>query len=876
MSRTPPPESASQQATASGQAQVTQVAGNQYNYITSRLGRAPAPQAVASLQPAPRLVGRAGLVDELERALDPKHPSTGVIVLTGLAGIGKTALALYTAHQTVERGMFPGGVLSVTLRGYDPVGMVSGEQAQAALLRVLGIRDDDLSTRETLSGLYHSELTRRAKEHGPILIIADDVSTIDQLRHLAPAHQGNRLLATSRDALTAPGLHARLIPLDELSDRSAADLIADTLVQIRPSDARPIHEPDALRELAQQCGYLPLALTITAAVLAADPGLPLATLAAELTDTRGRRDTLRLHEGHGHFLGVWAAFELSYRRLTPEQARLFRLLSLNPGPSLSTETAAALVKGPARSTRESLAGLVRAGLVREQPTGSNRWRMHDLVRLYADDLRQRHESESCSLTARARLLSHYATTVEWAAKRVHALPNRPVADRRAALAWLDNERSNLTAAVALAAADDSPIAMSLAEDLAFYLRERRYFHDAIASAKHALAVADRLGDRLRKARAQNNLGLALSELRRFDRAIEAHTCALDIYREIADKRGEARSLNNLGLALREVRRFDEAIEAHTLALDIYREIDGRHGHGEGRVLNSLGFVLREVRRFEESIDAHTRAVAIYKETGDRHGEARAFNGLGFVLREERRFAEAIRAHQHALEIFREVDDSHGEGRAQNSLGLAQRSAHSYGEALNAHKRAIAIYDKAGDRHREGLARNNLGLALREVGRRKEAIEAHTVALTIFREVGDQHSEGRALHNLGLALREANRLDEAIECHSQDLSICRDVGDEHGEARAQNQMGISLRKRWRFEEAIDAHSRAIIIYREIGDRHGEETARRNLFIAQRQTRRRRAVRALWQRTRLQSLTRPRHQQCPACGGNQHPPRPGCSG
>ncbi|MEU5927105.1 tetratricopeptide repeat protein [Streptomyces antimycoticus] len=724
--------------------------------LAAEAGSGPAPQALAALPPAPDLIGRTAHTDELLAALVPGGPGPGMVVVCGLAGIGKTALALHTAHQVVTSGFFPGGTLFVTLRGYTPAGAVSAGQALESLLRALGIRDHDLPpTVEEQAGLYQSELARRAEEHGPVLVVADDVCATGQVLPLVPAHPGHRLLATSRDTLTAPDLPARLIPLDQLAPQPAAALITSTLTRTRPGDPRPGKEPQALKQVTEQCGHLPLALTIAAAQLADDPGLPIATLADDLADARTRLEALHHHDGNGRSLAVRAAFELSYRRLEDRHALLFRLLALNPGPDLATEAAAALSVQSARLTRESLAALARTGLISEVPVGSGRWRMHDLVSLYAADLNQHHDNGQVL----QRLLDHYQTTTQAANAHLGALPGQPVPerfpDRTAALAWLDAERPNLTAAVRLAATTGHPhTTVSLGLYLAPYLHQGRYFQDAITTGRHVLTTVRELGDRHSEGQALNNLAITLRRVRRFEEAITIHTQDLVICRELGDRHGEGAALNNLGIALRGVRRFEEAIAAHTQAADIFRDLGDRHG--EGAALNNLGLALGEVRRFEEAITAHTQDLVICRELGDRHGEGAALNNLGLALGEVRRFEEAIAAHTQAADIARELGDRHSEGQALNNLGIALRGVRRFEEAIATHTQAADIARELGDRHSEGQALNNLGITLGEVRRFEEAITAHTQAADIFRDLGDRQRESTALNNLGITLRRARR------------------------------------------------------------------------------------------------------------------------
>jgi tetratricopeptide (TPR) repeat protein len=722
------PDRVSQEATASGRARVNQAGRDQYIDRSTTVwgaGAGPAPEAVAGLPTAVDLVGRETQTGDLLEVLNPDGPGPTTVVVTGLAGVGKTALALHAAHQARTRGWFAGGTLFVHLRGYDPAGCMTGTQAVEVLLRALGIRDDDLPpTAGEQEILYRSELARRAAA-GPMLVVADDASVGGQLLPLLPADPRHRLLATSRDTLTSPDLPARLISLEHLPLQAAADLLTGPLTRARPNDPRPIREAGALQEVAALCGGLPLALTIAAAQLTADPGLPIADLAADLADTRTRLEALRHQDHDGRSVGVQAAFELSYRRLDDKTARIFRLLSLNPGPDIATDTAAALTAQPARAARQDLAALARAGLTGEQPVGSGRWHMHDLTRLYADKLCRHHDDDHSRQQALNRLIEHYYSTADAADDHLRALPGQAVPDRfpdaSAALAWLDAEHPNLTSAVPLATTTGHPqTAISLAECLAVYLHRRRRFHDALITAEHAVTAARELGDHHSEGQALDSLGTALHQVRRFEEAINAHTRAATILSKLGDHHSEGQVLGNLGLSLRQVRRFEEAINAHTRAATILSKL-GDH-HSEGQALNNLGLALREVGRFEEAINAHTQAITILSKLGDYHGEGQALGNLGLGLRKMGRLEEAIDALTQSAAIFRDLGDRHSEGQVLNSLGNALRRVHRFEEAIKALIRSAAIFRDLGDHHSEGYVLDNLSLALQEVGRFKEAID----------------------------------------------------------------------------------------------------------------------------------------------------------
>ena len=660
-------------------------------------------------------------------------------------------------------------------------------QALDALLRALGIAAEHIPPgAEARAGLYRSVLAQISE---PVLVIADNASSEAQVRPLLPGPGPHRVVVTSRHTLGS--LDARLLDVTVLDDAAGVALLDAALHAARPDDERISGDLQAAGRLAAICGGLPLALRIVAALLKADPALGTGELADELAGERGRLEGLRYDDGSGAgALSVAAAFELSYRRLDDISARLFRALPLGPGPDLSAAAAAVLADLPASQVRGVLGGLARAHLIEAAPGAAGRWRMHDLLRLYAQRLSDAQADADGREQARDRLLAYYLHTAYAASQHLQALPGTAVpgdfTGRAGALAWLDAERPSLVAAVSMAVdTGRDQVALRLPLLVAGYFEWRRRFDDWLATTTISLNAARDLGDRHGEGAALNNLGLALQEVRRFDEAITAHQEDLAICRETGDRHGEGMALNNLGVALREVRRLEEAITAHQDAAAIHLETGDRHG--EGMALNNLGRVLRGVRRFEEAITAHQYAAAIFRETGDRHGEGTALGNLGLALREVRRLEEAITAHQDAAAIFRETGDRHGEGTALNNLGLALREVRRLEEAITAHQDAAAIYRETGDRHGEGMALNNLGLALREVRRLDEAITAHQDAAAICRETGDRHGEGTALNNLGVALQEVRRLEEAITACQDAAAIFRETGDRHGEGMALNNL-----------------------------------------------------------------------------------------
>ena len=621
----------------------------------------------------------------------------------GLAGIGKTELAIQAARAALDRGWFPGGVLFADLFGYDPARRLDPDQALEGFLRALAIPGEHIPPHtQDRARLYASVLTAYAREGRRILVVIDNAATHEQAKPLLPAEPASAAIVTSRNTLGMLG--ARLLDLDTLTPDDAADMLDRAIRVGYPSDTRVTdHHGDAVR-IARLCGGLPLALQIIAALLSENLHRPLAEMATDLDDERTRLDELSYAD-----TAVRAAFDLSYQRLDPDRSRLFRLLTINPGPEISTQATAVLADVDPPAARRGLEALARAHLI-DHGGNYGKWRMHDLLHLYARQLSDAHSDADGREQARDRLLNYYLENAAAADAHLRALPGTPVpavfTGRDNAFAWLDAEWPSLVAAVTMAASTGrDQVAMRLPLNLAEYLAWRRRIDDWLATTMVSRDAARRLHDQSYEARALTNLGNALRRVRRFEEAITAHQDAAAIFRETGDRRREGRALDNLSLALQEAGRFAEAITAHQDAAAIFRETGDRHS--EAMALTNLGVALEEVRRFEEAITAHQDAAAIFRETGDRHGEGAALTNLGLALTKVRRFEEAITAFQEDLAICHEVGDRHGEGITLTGLGAALREAGRFEEAITAHQDAATIFQETGDRHSEDLALNDL-------------------------------------------------------------------------------------------------------------------------------------------------------------------------
>ena len=666
----------------------------------------PVPVATTTLPPRPPgFTGRSAEMDRLLPRLAPDAAAVPLLIcaVTGMGGIGKTALAVEAAYRARAEGWLPGGTLFVDLRGYDD-DPVTANQAVLALLDALGVRGPDLPP--TTARQYDAFRALLAERRDRTLLILDNASDPSQYLPLLPGTDHHRVLITSRDRPDA--LPLRLIDLEALDPDESVALITRALHDSDERDQRPTQEPDALRELTALCGHLPLALQIAAAMLRRRRYRDIASLVAEIKEAEDPTSVLDNDSPgtdlYGRSLVLRPVLDTSYRRLPPAQGRLLRLLAVAPGAETGTEAVAALADLHTDAVLPLLENLAASYLitpVQEEGKGAASlmgWRLHDLVRAYgvgvvSGDAGLVEEGEA----ARERVLWFYYRWARAADDRLRWLPGRVeperFTDRGQALAWFDRERAGLVAAVLWAREEQyAGTAVQLAQRLAVYLDWRRYFDDWLTVSRAAQEAAHRAGNRQGEAGAWNNLGIAQREVGRMEEAIDAQTRARNLYQAIGDRHGKAMAWNNLGLALRVAGRVEQAIDAHTRARDLFQATGDRHG--EAVAWSSLGNALQLADRVEKAIHAHTRARDLHQATGDRHGKAMAWNNLGNALWASGRMEEATEAHGRAVEIFREFDDWYRAGTALQNLAVAHEDAHRPADARAHWLQAVDAYTRA--------------------------------------------------------------------------------------------------------------------------------------------------------------------------------------
>lgn len=647
--------------------------------------------------------GRSGQVAQLCELLagadGDARTAVRVVLVVGSGGLGKTTLAVHTAHLLA--GKFPDGQLYANLHGAtqpaDPA------EVLARFLRDLGA---DAATippgEEERAAQFRTRLAGRR-----VLIVLDDARDAEQVQPLLPGSASCAVLITARSWLPELAGSAAL-DLDVLSADEAGALFTRIV-----GEHRAAAEPAATDEVLAACVGLPLAIRIAGARLATRRNWTVATLAGRLSDERRRLDELRAGN-----LAVRASFEVSFASLpgpaAPGEvgpAQAFRLLGLWTGPSFSLAAAAALLGKPEDAAADALDVLVDAHLL-ESPA-PDRYRFHDLLRVYAADRARIQEAEPDRAAAVGRVLTWYLHTAEAAATIISAHHARvplgplpagvqpmPFSSLDDALAWCEAERPGLAAATSLAASSGlHEIAWKLpAAAMSFYYR-RSHWGDWVATHQTGLESARALGDRQAQAWMLNDLGMAYG-IQHMPEAVKCFEQALALSSR-DDERG-ARAAANVAQAYVDLGRFDDAWSAAQRSLDIQRRQGNRYL--EGVTQGILGRASRELGRFTDAVGHLELAIAIFRELGQQYGEADSLTDLADALLCLDQVDSAIARLDESLAIRREIGDVHGEAVTLRLLGLALGRVGDPGQARGQLTEALRLFEELGDQKRAGDAR----------------------------------------------------------------------------------------------------------------------------------------------------------------------------
>lgn len=684
--------------------------------------------------PVGDFVGRA---QEAEELLSTLRGGSDVITgvsrmggISGMGGVGKTELAYYVAARL--RNTYPDAQLVLDMRGSDAAPRDPADALASCVRAFLGLEQHLPDDAEQLTLLYRSVLEGRRA-----LILLDNAYDGAQVRPFLPP-EGSALLITSRNRIALPGMKMP-ITLDQLSHTEARALLTGIAPRV-PADTAD--------RICYLCGHLPLAIRAAGSLLAVAADLDPKDYAAQLHDERTRLERIG---AEGVDVSVEASFNLSYARLSPDAARVFRQLSVFPA-SFNARAEVAVCED---EDHKHLSDLVRRSLALHNADG-HRYHLHDLVRIFAGSRPGGDEAELG--LGHLRHAMHYLSVLE----KCNEIYNRGSEAVKNGLALFDAERRNVEAGQEWARlhSNKGKMAAWLCNKYpsagANVLHMRQHPRERILWCAAGLAAARQLGDRAGEASHMGGMAMAYFESGETRRAVELNGQALAVLREIGTSRE-----------------------------------GGNPSSTEGTYMGNVGAAYAAMGQTRLAIKFYEQALAILRKAGNRSSEGLYLSNMGGAYAELGDTRFAVKCYEQALAAALETGDRRGEGHVLIKWGAASAEAGEPSPAVKCYKQALAILREVGDRRGEGQALNSMGLAYAKLGETRRAIETYEQGLTITREIGDAITEGRLLVHMGLACAALGRPKCAVKFYEQALAVSRVTGDRRNEANAHYNTAVAL-------------------------------------------------------------------------------------
>lgn len=761
-------------------------------------------------------------------------PAPSVIALeaiSGMAGVGKTAVAVTAADRLAER--FPDGQWYLDLcahaRVQDPLTVGA---ALAILLRRLGVAPDAIPGEvEERTALWRTLLA-----HKRAVVILDDAAGTDQVRPLLPdSGSPSLVIITSRRHLAGlPGAH--WLALDVLPPDDATALFRKFAGQERTRDAT------AVDHIVQLCGYLPLAIEIAANRFNARPSWTLATLRERLSRGPGRLGELR----DGYY-EIARAFEMSYQTLTATQQTVFRRLALHLGAEFGPQAASALVDLPVEETERLLESLLHCHLLQE-PT-PHRYRFHDLLGEFARALAFSEDTEEEREGAIRRLVDFYLHAADAAdcllyprrirLPRLDSGATTPLPALRHAddaKEWLTLERSNLLTAERQARTHGpADRAAMLSHVLAGFLDAECHWTDTDRMQRHAVEHWERVGDRHALCLALLDLSATHANTSRYPQAEEAARRALELARAVDALDAQADALRTLGILQWHLGRNHEALGFHRETLEIHL----RSGDtlALARCENNIAIALLYLGKHQDALKHFTNAIKNFRLAGDDRNAAKCINNLGDLHMRTGNADLAKSSYEEALALATALGSLADQVTTQANLAgllLASSNPHDITSGLDMYQECLFTFRRLGDRRNEANTLIGIGTAHHRLGHYTEAAGHHAKALELARGIGAAHEEAQALHLLGTAEAALGNLGGAAGHVEMSIALADRIQALEQKARAMDALAEVRLQEGRFEMARELWQNAFGIFQELDTSEATRIDHRLAALAETET------------------------------------------
>ncbi|MFE9887615.1 tetratricopeptide repeat protein [Streptomyces scopuliridis] len=747
-----------------------------------------------------------------------------VVVLYGAPGSGRTELAVRAAHQLKDQFR---GACVVDLRGGGSFeAPLSTRDALLHLLNRLGAPREQLLFREgsspeqqvrRLSELYHQHLTGL-----PVTVVLDDASDPGQVRTLVPERSDSLVLVTARERLDLPDdvpAWVHQLPVEPLDTAGAEELLR-AVAEPSAASAEGPYDAQSTDRVAELCGGLPLALRIAGSSL-------------------GERTALRLAtdlDAYGPVEPVERALWVRYTDQSDQARRLLRRLALAGRASLGAAAAAALLATDEQEAGRLLAELSRAGLI--DHVRASRYRLHDVVRIFAHSRLRDEEGAEDRTAAQERLIRNYGELADSVIRLVDgktstradlfktAAGAHGFSSLESALRWLDDESSFITAALRHAEGVDQQAVLNLLGALCDYclLRGDLYRLGEINELTQAV------GQGLLLRSVQWRTGIAARQLGELDKARTTLTTVVGLYREADHDAGAARALCSLGITLHHQGNLTEASAKlrEALALQSPEPLAGDRGW----TLHALAAVERDRGSVAEALTLLSRALVLHRENESLHGEAWTHFQLGQLYLRLGEVARAEAELRAALDLYGRTRDGRGEAWAMTQLARTRLVDGDPAPAVGELRDALARHRDNEDARGEAWTLYYLGQALEETGDRDQAVRELERARTMFSRMRDVYGLACARHHSGRVTRDQRAAQTgnlrnsgfARQLLTDARADFRRIGVAHGEAWTCLELAIIDAGNNRPGQALQLCDEAAELFASYDDHRGADWSR----------------------------------------------------